>query len=82
MSLVLFRRASDGSIGIATWHPRASLTWHWAISIVRSNFWETGYRLRSLASVRRYQWHDYYRLTPWHALRISRQDYHIGETPK
>lgn len=69
--LRLFSRHSDGALGLASYHPRSSTTWHWSLVLTKNHF---GGMWRS--PVRRGQWHDYYPLLFGYALRVSRQDYH------
>ena len=74
--LRFFKRASDGSLILVSYHPALSGTWIWSLSIGR---WE--YHPRKLLSLdpdRRGQWHDYLALPFGWSLLLSRQDYHKG----
>lgn len=71
-----FSRASDGSIVLATMHPRGCPTWHWSISLKRNVFEMPRQRLVYRSERRTHQWHDYYRLPFGWWLIVGQQDYH------
>lgn len=81
MTKIKFTRASDGTIVIATKHPKDSLTWHWSLSIGRRKWVEWGWRLWLRSDRRVAQWHDYYRLPFGWALIWSAQDWHKRRYP-
>ena len=66
----MFTKASDGSIIVASYHPKNSITWHWAIYLKRGN------GRSNRAERRTHQWYDYYRLPFGWQLIVARQDYH------
>lgn len=70
----LFRRCSDGSLSLITYHPRSSPTWHWSVSLTRRQRWLKN--LVSLDENRRFQWHDYIKLPFGWAICIGYQDCH------
>lgn len=65
---------NDGSLGLASYHPRGSLCWHWSASIRKGALKQWAQRAK--APFRKCQWHDYYWLPFGVHLGISRQDYH------
>lgn len=69
-------KASDGSRTLLCWHPRASTTWYWSVSLHRGPvaWWPRSWRL--LDPNRAGQWHDYYRLPFGRVLIVGHQDYH------
>jgi hypothetical protein len=67
-------RASDGSIILASYHPRSSSTWIWSLSLTRKQRWLK--RIVTRDQNRSGQWHDYLKLPFGWALIVSRQDYH------
>lgn len=67
-------RDSAGGLTLASYQPASGGTWHWAISLARS---ETNRGWIRRAKMRRGQWHDYYRLPFNREIRVSRQDYHL-----
>ena len=69
--LSLFDRASNGNLILASYHPRSSATWLWAVSIGERNGDCTICRSR----LRVGQWHDFYNFGS-RSLCIARQDYH------
>lgn len=73
--LSLFTRCNDGSIILASWQPRGE-AWHWAIGLGLTQINKDWVRCSTL---RRGQWHDFYRLPFGWELRVSRQDFHIGK---
>lgn len=70
--LSMLTRCSDGALTVASYQPRNE-TWHWAVAIGRSDI-NPGWIRR--ATIRRGQWHDFYRLPFGFELRVSRQDFH------
>lgn len=70
------RKASDGSIIIASKHPQGCPTWHWSASLKRNAIRFKWWALWSRAENRNHQWHDFYRLPFGWCLIVSRQDYH------
>jgi hypothetical protein len=79
--LRFFTRASDGSLVLASYHPRHSLTWHWAVSVKRNALYSNRPRRINRAAERFNQWHDMYRLAFGWWLIVSRQDYHMDALP-
>lgn len=75
-------RASDGSIILASKHPKGSQTWHWSISLKRNALSSNVWRFWHRAEARWGQWHDYYRLPFGWWLIVSRQDFHIPRNPR
>jgi hypothetical protein len=65
-------RTSAGELNIASYHPRSSPTWHWSLTLIKSE----GKPHR--AERRTGQWHDYYWLPFGYRLLVSRQDYHLS----
>lgn len=70
LGLSLFNRDSGGGLVLASYHPHRSQTWHWSVTLLRSD----GHAGRSLK--RTGQWHDYYWLPFGWRLVVSQQDYH------
>lgn len=77
--LRLFSRNSNGELGLAAYHPRDSLTWHWAISIGRRPPEARKWLALAPREFRRGQWRDYIGLPFGRQIIISRQDYHHRE---
>lgn len=71
-----FGRYSNGDLGLVSFHPRSSGTWHWSLCITRTQPHFPGLVSRLPRQFRRGQWHTYLRLPFRYALLLSRQDYH------
>ena len=69
--LSLLSRDSAGRLGLASYHPRRSKTWLWAVTLER-NPDALGHRAKN----RHGQWHDYHKLPFGWLLCVSQQDYH------
>ncbi len=67
--LSFLSRSTDGSIMLASYHPRRSPTWHWSVSLTRGG-------IAHRATRRHGQWHDFYWLPFGWRLLVSQQDYH------
>jgi hypothetical protein len=78
MSISVFTRNSDGSLGLVSYHPRDCATWHWSLSLTRRQ--SELKRIVSRAPRRVGQWHDYLKLPFGYQLCLSRQDYHRVDT--
>lgn len=70
--LSIWSRCSDGSLLLASYHPRNSPTWHLSLSVVNGS----GRKLFDRAERRECQWADYLALPFNRALCWMRQDYH------
>ncbi len=66
-------RMNTGDLVLASYHPQASHTWVWSVSIGKSGV-NRGWVRRSTIRGRG-QWHDYYRLPFNREICISRQSY-------
>ncbi len=64
---------SDGSLCLASYHPRSSFTWLWSVTLTRGKA-RTG-RFLELAprGLNRGQWHHYVNLPIGWMIRLSRQ---------
>lgn len=69
--LDLFSRSNTGDFIFASYHPRKCITWHWSVSIGKTD--NLG---RAAKRWRRGQWHDYYWLPFGYRLIVAQQDYH------
>jgi hypothetical protein len=75
-SLSLFRRHSDGALGLIAYHPRKYPTWVWSLSITRRQKWLKRIWNPVSREWRKNQWHHYLKLPFGFQLCISQQDYH------
>lgn len=67
--------STNGCLCLASYHPRRSTCWHWAISVARAD-WLPGSLRFERDPLRRCQWHDYLHVTRRWAIVIARQDFH------
>ena len=74
--LEFFSRMNTGDLIIASYHPSSSHTWLWSVSVARRRPGHDGWVRR--ATIRRGQWHDYYRLPFGWEVIVAQQ----GRMPK
>lgn len=74
--LSFFSRASNGEMVLVSYHPRGSKCWHWSAALCRSTWGPAGKWFYQRQARRDGQWHDYLRVSPRWAIRISQQNYH------
>lgn len=67
--LSLLTRCNDGRLLLASYHPRSSITWLWAITVFRRPAGAKSGRDK----MRRGQWHDYYWLPFGYQMLVSHQ---------
>lgn len=71
--LSFFSRTNSQEVMLASYQPKGS-TWHWSFYLARDKAPHRRWVERS--TLRRGQWHDYYRLPFKRVLIVSWQDYH------